>query len=208
MFVTACATACATDREVEVSQAASSNPLHWMVGTWDCGIVNYHDVTEAQTINHQMSGVYTVVEDDTGIHGSYREKDDHQFGPFDFDDEWTISSERWAKDKAWFISEYKAHGVTVPFEIESAGVVREPLVGSSLLGFSMFGSVSTPELPGVLTLPDGLNGTVTRGWGGVHSSSASTTGPNAGKVTFGRNWRVEIQPATQKQYIDDQCIRR
>ncbi len=38
---------------------------------------------------------------------------------------------------------------------EAAGVVREPI--STLRGFAQFGSLSTPDLPGTLTLPDGTS---------------------------------------------------
>lgn len=202
--------ACAAKPADEVKeQAVSTNPFHWMVGIWDCPIVNYHVVPEAQTLQHQMSGVYTVVEDDTGVHGVYREKDDGQFGPLDFEDEWLITDQRWPKDKAWALATYRAHGTSAVFSIESAGVVREPLTGSNLLGFAMFGSPSTPDLRGTLTLPDGLGRTITRGWGGVMSSAAPLDGPDAGKITFGRNWRVQVNAAgTQRQYIDDQCFKR
>lgn len=191
---------CSVQPDTNVVTSDVDSSLKWMIGVWDCGIVNYHQIPQAQTVGHQGSGVYTVVEDNTGIHGTYREKDDGQFGPTDFDDEWIIGEEPWSQDKLWNLATYRAHGVTKFFEIESSGVVRRS-TGPSLLGFSMFGASS--EFPAVVTFPNGL-GTVTRDWEGGHV--AFTSGPSP--VQFSRNWRVATSPGHFAQYIDDQCIRR
>lgn len=189
-------------------QAVSTNPMHWIVGTWDCE-THYHETPQAQTHVHSAKGVYTAVEDgpDGLILGEYREvASDPRFPAMDYDDTWNISTIDFpgSINKGWVRATYEAHGVgSVLFSVVGDGKVRGRNDTGSILGFSEFGALAGEGADATLTLPT-LGGQLTTGWGGGDSASPSN-GPQ--RI---RNWRVQFGPTHSSQlvYIDEGCRRR
>lgn len=82
---------CAADGELEAttSSKVSSDPYHWMVGTWAC-TTDYSPVPEAGLLDppYQIKGTYTAVETaDGGVAGQYRE-DGITHAAINWDDTW------------------------------------------------------------------------------------------------------------------------
>lgn len=193
---------------VSSADTGSSNPKHWMVGTWDCS-TGYHENSRVNTLQHSMVGVYTATEDgpDGLVHGEYRETDDGHFGPSDYDDTWLITDQPFPNDAPWVISSYEAHGVGGrDFQIRGDGELRGPIAGSTFLGGSSYGALVGQGRKATVTLPGPLGGgSVTRGWSGGVSAGILN-----GENILLLNWDVQASPTsgTFQLYIDALCTRR
>lgn len=190
------------------ADTGSSNPKHWMVGTWDCS-TGYHENSRVNTLQHSMTGVYTIVEDspDGLVHGEYRETDDGHFGPTDYDDTWLITDRPFPNNDPWVITGYEAHGVGGrDFQIRGDGELRGPIAGSTFLGGSSIGAFAGQGRTATVVLPGPIGGgSVTRGWSGGYSAGILDD-----DVVMFRNWTVQAGPTsgTFQLYIDALCMRR
>lgn len=193
----ACASGVDAETGSETSADTGPSDLRWMIGTWDCGgFSGYFRVKAWPGANLQtVVATYRVFESPTApgiLTGEYRESSTSDGSPLaSFDESWVIDD---------LATPDKNGAVPATLGASFSNGAQFTSTRGEISGSGRNGILGSASFHGTVTFSDGGQKT----WSGALGASTRVNAPD--RLTA--NYRIEIAPGSEQNYLQLICNRR